>query len=46
MDEKFKQNFLPPDPVGYEHDRRVEFGEPDEVNEWDDSSPDCSVVHG
>lgn len=40
MDEKFKQNLLTPDSSGYEHDRRVDFGEPDVDNDWDDTSSD------
>jgi len=40
MNKGFEANRLRPGDDGYEYDKRVEFGEPEDDNEWDDDLDD------
>jgi hypothetical protein len=40
MDSRFEANRLKPGDPGYEWDRQVEFEQPTETAEWDDSVED------
>ena len=36
MNVGFDQNFVGPGDDGFEYDKKVDFGEPEEDNDWDD----------